>query len=305
MQCAKCHNHPFDRWTQENYYGISAFFGRVKEKQGPRREEKIIYVAQSGEVTNPKTGLPAKPWLPRFGEIDVADNADRRAALVSWMGHPDNPYFAKMEINRILSYLFGRGVVEPVDDFRESNLPSNERLLEALAKDFINSGYDRKHILKTILRSRTYQRSSLPTPANADDDKYFSRYYARLLPAEPLLDAISDFSGVSENFAGMPARIRATQLPSPDVNNSFLKSFGQPERELACACERSDQFSLTQALQMINGDLVYRKLHDNNNLLQKLVELEYNDDTIVQTLYLTAYARYPTHCCPGRPRTWH
>lgn len=294
MQCAKCHNHPFDRWTQGNYYGISAFFGRLKEKKGTRPEETIVYAAQSGEVTNPKTGLPAKPWLPHFGEIDIADGVDRRNALVSWMGDPDNPYFAKMEVNRIVSYLFGRGIVEPADDFRESNPPSNGPLLEALAKDFIDSGYDRKHILKTILRSSTYQRSSRLNPLNAADDKYFSRYYARRLTAEPLLDAVSVFTGVPETFPGMPASFLAIQLPSPDVNNSFLKSFGQPERDLACDCERSTEFSLTQALQMINGDLVQRKLHDDKNLMRKLGDSESPDDTVVRTLYLTAYARHPT-----------
>ena len=210
------------------------------------------------------------------------------------MGRPNNPYFARMEVNRIWSYLFGRGIVEPADDLRESNLPSNGPLLDALAKDFVESGYDRKHTLKTILRSRTYQRSARPNPLNAADDKYFSRYYARLLTAEPLLDAVSAFTEVSEKFPGVPASLLATQLPSPDVSNSFLKSFGQPERDMACACERSSKFSLAQALEMINGDVVQRKLHDEKNSLRRLADSEENDEAVVEALYLAAYARRPS-----------
>lgn len=293
IQCAKCHNHPFERWTQDNYYGIGAFFNRVQRKGSNNPNEQVIWVASAGEVTQPRTGEQMKPWLPLLGDAEIAPEADRREAFVDWLKLEDNPFFAQAEINRIWSHLMGRGIVEPVDDFRASNPPSNEALLSALAEDFVTSGFDRKHITRTILNSQTYQLSARTNEFNGNDAKYFSHAKPRLLTAEQLLDAICTVTGVQEKYAGLPAGTRATQLPSPDGDHSFLKVFGQPPREMACQCERSTDSNLSQALQMINGPLIHAKLQDEGNRIRQLVEAGKNDTEIVNELYQVALCRQP------------
>ncbi len=294
IQCAKCHNHPFERWTQDNYYGIAAFFNRVQRKKTTNPDELVVYVGRSGEVTQPRTGAQMKPWLPLTGDVDLPGEDDRRAALADWLHKKDNPLFAHAAVNRIWGYLIGRGIVEPVDDFRASNPPSNEELLNALVKDFIDGGFDQKKLIRTILNSRTYQLSSRKNDFNKNDEKYFSHARTRLLGAEPLLDAICHVTGVAEKFPGLPAGTLATQLPSPDVNHQFLKVFGQPAREMACQCERSSESNLSQALQMINGPLVHGKLRDANNRFRKLVAANKTNEEIVDELYLAALCRKPS-----------
>jgi hypothetical protein len=292
IQCAKCHNHPFERWSQDNYYGIGAFFNRVQRKPGVNPEEQVIWVARAGEVTQPRTGQQMQPWLPLTGTAELSGEGDRREAFVGWLVKPDNPFFAKVEVNRIWGHLFGRGIVEPVDDFRDSNPPSSAALISALADDFANNGYDRRRVMRTILNSRTYQLSSRKSEFNAEDVKYFSHANTRLLSAEQLLDAICRVTGVAEKFAGLPSGTRATQLPSPDVDIEFLKVFGQPARETACACERSSDSNLSQALQMINGPLVHGKVRDEHNRLRSEVAAEKTNDQIVDELYLAALCRH-------------
>jgi len=197
-------------------------------------------------------------------------------------------------VNRIWGHLFGRGIVEPVDDFRDSNPPSSAALINALAEDFAKNGYDRKRVIRTILNSRTYQLSSRKNDFNSTDVKYFSHANTRLLAAEQLLDAICRVTNVSEKFAGLPAGTRATQLPSPDVDSDFLKVFGQPARETACACERSTDSNLSQALQMINGPLVHAKVRDDKNRLRVLAAAGKTDEEIVGELYLAALCRKPS-----------
>lgn len=293
IQCAKCHNHPFEVWTQDNYYGIGAFFNRVQRKESPQGDELIVWVARGGEVTQPRTGQQMAPWLPLRGAAEVESDADRRQALVVWLVESDNPFFAQAEVNRIWGYLMGRGIVEPVDDFRASNPPSNAALLDALAKDFVDHGFDRKHVIRTILNSRTYQQSSRKNEFNAGDAKYFSHARTRLLTAEQLLDAICKVTEMPEKYAGLPAGTRATALPSPDVDHEFLKVFGQPAREMACQCERSNESNLSQALQMINGPLVHGKLTAENNRIRRLVAAGASDDEIIVELYLAALCREP------------
>ena len=294
IQCAKCHNHPFERWTQDNYYGIGAFFNRVQRKPGVNPEEQVIWVARAGEVTQPRTGKQMKPWLPLTGDADLPGEDDRRDAFADWLVKPDNPFFAKVEVNRIWGHLLGRGIVEPVDDFRDSNPPSSAALLGALADDFVKNGYDRKRVMRTILNSRTYQLSSRKNEFNATDVKYFSHATTRLLSAEQLLDAICQVTSVAEKFAGLPAGTRATQLPSPDVDNYFLKVFGQPARETACQCERSSESNLSQALQMINGPLVHAKVRDEKNRLRTLASAGKTNEEIINELYLAALCRKPS-----------
>ena len=254
LQCAKCHNHPFERWTQDNYYGMAAFFNRVQRKNTKRANEMFIFVSQSGEVTQPRTQQQMKPWVPGQGDIENPNEFDRRLDFAKWLTEPDNPFFAKIEVNRIWSQVFGRGIVEPADDFRDTNPPSNALLLDQLAQDFVDNGYDRKKILATILKSRTYQTSYQPNDFNEDDTKYFSHYQPRLLSAEQLLDAICHVTQVAESFGGLPAGTKATHLPAPDlVNNEFLKIFGQPERQTVCACERTNESNLSMAIQFFNA----------------------------------------------------
>lgn len=294
IQCAKCHNHPFERWSQDNYYGIGAFFNRVQRKPGVNPDEQVIWVARAGEVTQPRTGKQMQPWLPLTGSAELSGEDDRRGAFVDWLVKPENPFFAKVEVNRIWGHLFGRGIVEPVDDFRDSNPPSSAALINALAEDFAKNGYDRKRVIRTILNSRTYQLSSRKNDFNSTDVKYFSHANTRLLAAEQLLDAICRVTNISEKFAGLPAGTRATQLPSPDVDSDFLKVFGQPARETACACERSTDSNLSQALQMINGPLVHAKVRDDKNRLRVLAAAGKTDEEIVSELYLAALCRKPS-----------
>lgn len=294
IQCAKCHNHPFERWTQDNYYGIGAFFNRIQKKPGMTPEEQVVWIARSGEVTQPRTGKQMKPWLPLKGDAEVAADEDRRESFARWLTAPDNPFFAKVEVNRMWGHLMGRGIVEPVDDFRDSNPPASAALLDHLAKDFVEHKFDRKHTLRTILNSRIYQLSSRKNDFNRTDTKYFSHATTRLLSAEQLLDAICRVTGVEEKFPGLPTGTRATQLPSPDTDNYFLKVFGQPARETACQCERSSDSNLSQALQMINGPLVHSKVRDEKNRLRTMVAAGMADSDLVGQLYYAALSRPPS-----------
>ncbi len=295
LQCAKCHNHPFERWSQDNYYGMAAFFNRVQRKNTPKPDETFIWVSSTGEVTQPRTGKQMKPWLPGDGDVENANVDDRRGIFAEWLTRPENPFFAKIEANRIWSQLLGRGIVDPPDDFRDSNPPSNAALLESLSADFVQSGFDRKHVIRTILNSRTYQSSFEPNDFNKDDTKYFSHFQPRLLSAEQLLDAICDVTAVPEKFGALPPTTRATQLPAPDlVKHEFLKIFGQPERQTVCQCERSSESNLGMAIQFFNGPLIYNKLRDGNNRFRQLLNQQKQDQEIITELHLAAVNRPPT-----------
>ena len=295
LQCAKCHNHPFERWTQDNYYGLGAFFNRLQRKTSQRPGEMFVWTAASGEVTQPRTGEVMKPWLPQVGSIEPKPEEDRRPAFVNWLIDAKNPYFAKIEANRIWSQMFARGIVDPIDDFRDSNPPSNEPLLEALAKDFVDSGFDRKHLIRSILNSKTYQASSEASEWNEKDKIYFSHQAPRMLGAEQLLDAINHVTGLTQTFAGLPADMKATQLPAPDVaKNAFLKVFGQPERSTVCACERAEDSNLGMAIELFNGPLVYEKLRDANNRFRKSYNAGRTPPEVIRELYLAALCRQPS-----------
>jgi uncharacterized protein YdbL (DUF1318 family) len=294
LQCAKCHNHPFERWTQDNYYGMAAFFNRIQRKASPRPNDMVIWVSRNGEVTQPRTGRQMKPWVPVRGELDVPAEDDRRQALVEWLTSPGNTYFGRIEVNRIWSQLFGRGIVDPPDDFRDSNPPCNEELLNTLAKDFAEHKFDRKHVLRTILNSRTYQSSFRPNEWNESDEKYFSHQQPRMLSAEQLLDAICHVTGLPETFGSLPSSTRATQLPAPDlVKHEFLKAFGQPERQTVCACERTTESNLGMAIQFFNGPLIYEKLRSEANRFRQLASSGRSPEEIIQELYLAALSRPP------------
>jgi len=295
VQCAKCHNHPFEKWTQDNYYGLAAFFNRVQRKKSLRPDEMFIFTAKSGEVTQPRTQKQMKPWLPAKGEIDVAADLDRRAPFVDWLVAKDNPFFARVETNRLWSQLLGRGLVDPVDDFRDSNPASNAALLDRLAKEFAEKNFDRKHLLRTIMQSRTYQSDYRPNEFNKSDAKYCSHYSPRMLSAEQLLDAICSVTALDEQFGGLPPGTKATQVPAPDIaKHEFLKIFGQPERQTVCQCERVSDSNLSMAIQFFNGPLIYNKLRSEQNRFRKAIAAGKKDDEIVTELYLAALCRKPS-----------
>jgi len=295
LQCAKCHNHPFERWTQDNYYGMAAFFNRVQRKKTARADELFVWVNHAGEVTQPRTGQEMKPWLPLDGDVENSQVDDRRRLFAAWLTRPDNPFFGRIEVNRIWAHLLGQGIVDPPDDFRDSNPPSNTALLNALAKDFADHKFDRKHVIRTILNSRTYQASFEPNEFNKDDSKYFSHYQPRLLSAEQLLDAICHVTAIPEVFGSLPPGTKATHLPAPDlVKNEFLKIFGQPERQTVCECERSSESNLGMAIQFFNGPLIYNKLRDEKNRFRHLITASMSDEQIISELHLAAVCRPPT-----------
>lgn len=295
LQCAKCHNHPFERWTQDNYYGLGAFFQGVQRRKTERPGEMFVYTNFSGNVTQPRTGQVMDPWLPQVGSIKPLADTDRRIAFADWLVNPDNPYFARIEANRIWSQLFARGIVDPIDDFRDSNPPSNAALLDAIAQDFVDSGYDRKHLLRVILSSRTYQASYKTTQFNQDDSKYFSHQEPRLLGAEQLLDAINRTLALEQKFGSLPAGTLATHLPAPDVVKvDFLKVFGQPERSTVCACERADDSNLGMAIELFNGPMIHQKLRDANNRFRKSLAAGKAVEEVIREIYLAAVCRPPS-----------
>jgi hypothetical protein len=303
IACAKCHNHPYEAWTQDNYYGLSAFFNRITTKKIGKSGEVVVWTKPGGEVKHPATGAEMQPWAPGAGELPIEAEADRREAFATWLTSEKNPFFARVEVNRIWTHLMGRGIVEPFDDFRDSNPPANAKLLDALAVDFVAHGFDRKHVIRRILSSRTYQASSAPNDSNRDDVRFASHQTPRRLSAEQLLDAICDITGVAERFAFAPNGMRATQLPAPDLkphviaeigNTEFLKTFGQPERQTVCECERGYETSLGQALELFNGQTIQSKLTSPENRFQKAVAQNADLKTVIAELYLRAFTRRPS-----------
>lgn len=303
VQCAKCHNHPFERWTQDNYYGLAAFFSRIERLNTRRAEEVRLVPLDRGEVQNPRNGQAATPWVPVNGAMDVAEHVDRRQAFVGWLTSEDNPFFARVEVNRLWAQVMGRGIVEPFDDFRDSNPPANAALLDALAQDFIDHAYSRKHILRTILHSRTYQSRSRTNEFNRDDFKYFSHYRPRRLTAEQLVDALGQVTGRPQEFEFVARGTKATWLPAPDLEPperarlgdiEFLKVFGQPERQTVCECDRGDETSLGQALELLNGQFVNNMLVDEQTDFRQSLVAGKPPAEVIGELYLRALSRPPS-----------
>jgi hypothetical protein len=296
LQCARCHNHPFERLSQADYYGFAAFFARVGSKTsqefGVFGNEVVVVVRADGEVGHPRTGQVMKP-TPLYGK-PVAEAFDRRQALADWLTAPGNRMFARNVVNRYVAYLLGRGLVEPVDDLRATNPPSNPELLDALADDFVKSGYDVKHLLRTIMTSRLYELDSRPVPGNAADTRFYSHYPVKRLAAEPLLDAIDAATGTQTKFPKVPLGTRAIELPDARYENYFLTTFGKPRREAVCECERVSEPNLAQALHTLNGDLVTTKIASPQGRVARLLAAKKPHDDIVTELYLAALSRRPT-----------
>ena len=293
--CARCHNHPLERFTQDDFYQFAAFFTRVKlDRRDPKGGKGTTLTTDADRkpvgVRQPRTGkfVTARP-LDRSA-IKLEPGADPRVALAGWT--TANDLFAGAMVNRVWRHYLGVGLVEPVDDLRATNPPTNPALWAALGKEFVGSGYDWKHLMRSIMTSRAYQLSSATRPGNEVDARFYSHYYARRLPAEMLLDAISAVTGVPEKFDGYPVGLRAVQVPDPGVSSDFLAMFGRSDRTTACACERGGDVTLPQLLHLRNGDRLGAKLADPDGALAKL--LEGDDDAATDGLFLRALGRPPT-----------
>jgi hypothetical protein len=315
LQCAKCHNHPFDRWTQDDYHSLAAFFARVQYRivENNRRDkfdkhefdgEQVVWLDRESEWHHPRSGAVMAPRFLGGPAPDLAARADRLQALADWVAAPDNPFFARTQVNRVWYHLMGRGIVDPDDDFRASNPPVNEPLLEALRQDFAAHHFDLRHLVRTILTSRTYQLSAVPNDTNGDDETNFSHALVRPLQAEQLLDALTQVTGVPAEFNGQPEGVRAGQLPGvrgpggrrqqATPGERFLRAFGKPDRLLSCDCERSDDATLGQALQLITGEMLNDMLARKDNRLGKVLAAGKPDREIVEEFYLAALSRPPT-----------
>lgn len=297
LQCAKCHHHPMEKYSQEDYYGFAAFFARVGQKSsqefGIFAREPVVMVATTGEVSHPKTKKAMRP-TPLEGEPTVEEPADRRQPLADWLTAKENAFFARNLVNRYVGYLLGRGLVEPIDDLRATNPASNEALLSALSQKFVESGYDLKQLIRTIMNSRLYQLSSQPTPANVADSRFYSYYKVKRLAAEPLLDAVDYVTGVQTKFKNMPLGTRAIELPDAQYPDYFLTVFGKPRRTSVCECERTPDENLAQALHTLNGDVLSSKAGDGEGRIAKLLKAKKPYAAIMEDLYLAALARKPT-----------
>jgi hypothetical protein len=313
LQCARCHNHPFDRWTMDDYYGLAAFFSQVNYRVVENRRsdnldrhefvgEQIVWLDRRAELLDPRNQQPVPPRIPDASfHGDVGD--DRLAALASWICDPANPYLARVQANRVWARLMGRGLVDPVDDFRPTNPPSHPALLDDLAHDFAHHGFDLRHLVRRITESQTYQLSAEPVATNADDDSNFSHAVPRRLTAEVLLDAVAQVIGTPVPHAGQPAGRKAIELAGVTADPSgkriapaerFLRAFGKPERLLTCECERRDDTTVPQALLLLNGEIVNRLLRSEGNRIQRFVSQMADDATIVEDLWLAALSRLPT-----------
>jgi hypothetical protein len=294
INCAKCHNHPLEKWTNDQYYQMANLFARVRTKSGTGDGERIVFAAASGDLVQPLRGKPQKP-APLDGEaIPLDAPADRREHLAKWLASPENPYFTRAIVNRIWANFFGVGLVESVDDLRVTNPSSNEELLSAAARFLVENKYDLKALMRAILQSEAYQRTSQPLPGNHDETRFYSRYYPKRLMAEVLLDAFSQVTGAPTEFKNYPKGVRALQLPDSKVESYFLASFGRPEREKTCSCERTTEPSVTQVLHLFNGDTLNKKLEAKSNAVQKIIEAKTVPEQIVEDAYLAALARHPT-----------
>ena len=311
FNCNKCHDHPFERWTQNQYYEMGAYFAQVGIKRGfVGREvifaeaggtaqvtaEEIVYrKPEGGEVKHLKTDKVMTPHVPVGHAMDAKPDGDRREPFVDWMTSKDNPFFAKSMANRVWSYFLGKGIIDPVDDIRASNPPSNPELLDALTADFVANHFDLKKLMRTICQSRTYQLSFRVNKWNEDDKINFSHYNPRRLSAEQLVDAVTIATGARPHYANLPFGSRAVEVPDGAVaGDDFLALFGRPKRQSACECERTGNITLSHALKMINGTTIGEAVNSPTSRISKLVETEKDDKKVIVDVYLSCLSRPPT-----------
>ncbi len=311
FNCNKCHDHPFERWTQDQYYHLASYFAQVQRTEDPKFKGQkvggtdvegakplveVIADGTAGEVKHERTGKVTPPSFPYTYPGMAATGKTRREEIAKWITAKENPYFARSYVNRLWSYLLGVGLIEPVDDIRAGNPPSNVKLLDRLTEDFIQSGFDTRHIVKMICKSRVYQHSLTTNRWNADDEMNYSHALARRLPAEVLYDAIHRVTGSQSRLPGLPPGARAAELldSSVPIPGGFLELFGKPPRESACECERAGGMMLGPVLTLINGPVLGEALKDPSNRLAQMVAAEKDDSKLIEEVYLAILARRPT-----------
>jgi hypothetical protein len=302
IQCARCHHHPFEKWSQQDYYGLSAFFSRVSIKTPPRPKDakakpdpmEVSHQKGAAEAKNPKTNASVKPTGLGTEPMEIPADDDPRVHLADWMARPDNPFFAHALVNRYWKHFFGRGLVDPEDDMRATNPATNPELLKALADHFVEHRFDMKDLVRTICTSQTYQLTALPNEFNQRDMQNFSRFYPRRLNAEVLLDAIDSLAGAPTKFTDMPDGTRAVQLPDNAFDSYFLSVFGRPDNTSACECERSSEASLAQSLHLLNSTEVQQKLSAPGGRAARLAKDNRPHEEKIREIYQVAYSRLPT-----------
>jgi len=295
LTCAQCHHHPFEKYSQDDYYGFAAFFARTglktSQEFGLFAGERVVVIRTGGEVRQPRSGkvMPPKPL-----DADPLDHPlDRRIALAEWMTSPSNMAFSRATVNRYVNALLGRGLVEPVDDLRATNPASNPALLAALAEQFTKDQFDLKKLIRTITTSRLYQLDSQPTAQNAADQRFYSHFEVKRLTAEPLLDAIDAACGTQTKFKDLPLGTRAIEIPDAEYPDAFLNTFAKPRRTSVCECERSPDANLAQALHTLNGDSLSTRIGNSTGRIQKLLAEKKSHTEIVTELYLATLCRPP------------
>jgi hypothetical protein len=294
IECARCHDHPSERWKREDFIGLTAFFSQVRAKgRRPPPVELITYLALDAEYRHPETKQVVRPKFIDGTEPILRPLTDRRAVLADWITSPSNPWFAKATVNRFWRQLMEKGLVEPADDFRATNPASNPELLDRLAADFVDHGYDIRHLFRQILNSATYQLSSVPNASNKDDDLHYSHYYLRRLTAEQMMDGLVEITAVPEKFLAYYPGVRSVNLADSGIPSSFLDMYDRPKRD-AAKCERSESVSLRQAMNMIAGDTVNKKVRSDASRLAGMVRDGKADQDIIENLYLATLSRYPT-----------
>ncbi|HTL19063.1 MAG TPA: DUF1553 domain-containing protein, partial [Patescibacteria group bacterium] len=289
---AQCHNHPFDRWTMNDYYGFAAFFSQVGRKAGDDPRETVIYDRGDGDVKHPVTHAVMRPKFLGGPAPDIKGET-RRQALARWLTSPENPYFARNLANIVWAHFLGRGIIEPVDDGRLSNPAVNSELLDALAGKLVEYKYDLKKLVRDICLSRTYQLSTAPNETNGSDERNFSKAAIRRMRAEVLLDCISEVTETQDKFPGLPRGAKAVEIPDGNSGTYFLTTFGRASRTTVCSCEVKVDPNLSQALHLLNGSTVERKI-EQGGVVKKLLGEGEKPEQIIENLYLRCFGRAPT-----------
>ena len=292
IQCAQCHNHPFDRWTMDDYYGFANFFSQIGRKRGEDPRETIVFNSGSGRVSHPVGGGDV---APKFLGGDVPDVAgkDRREIVAAWLASPENEHFGRNVVNIVWAHFFGKGIVEPVDDVRVSNPPVNKELLDTLAEDFVSSEYDLKKLVRDICNSNAYQRSTATNETNLTDESNFSRAVLRRVRAEVLLDMVTEVTDTQNKFRGLPLGARAVQIADGNTSTYFLTTFGRASRETACSCEVKMEPNLSQALHLLNGDTLHQKI-SSGGIVKSMLDSEKTPEQVIDELYMRSLTRLPS-----------
>ena len=305
MQCAKCHHHPFEVYSQADYYGMAAFFTRVTTKRsvefGELGGDFVVMLRSTGAIRHPRTRKIVPPTFLGEKPLQKMTDRDLRQPLAKWITSPQNKFFARNFANRFWGYYMGSALVESIDDMRATNPPSNPELLDALADYLVQNKFDLKQLMRAIMNSRVYQLSSKPRPENRQDRRFYTHYNVKRLPAEVLLDSINFACGTQERFPGVPIGTRAIELPDSNYTSYFLETMGRPKRVIACECERTAEPNLAQVLHVANGEVVNRKVADAKGRIAKLLKAKTQDRKIIDDLYLVTFSRPPTkdeqaHC---------